>query len=311
MPTVPSEVEVVGERGLVDAPVLVGVRGQVRGELVLENLSEVVHSTGCEQRRSAKVSFHLTNQACGKLPTSKQSEVLVVGQRLCCGQLELEDVTLAGVHVDAVNPLRLRGDGVVERVVSGRGDDQHRVVLGELERLDVHVRILPCEAVDVRSKLAVNLLLQVRDSDGKSELRGIQARRGDGSALSLAPHFADWSTHLVMESTRRGTHVDDDLRRALLDDRRRTRVLLDLGGRVGGRAESKVGDVLAGVADRVKWSGRRSKSRTAKTDGVTGVFVESLSEGRDVPVGSKRRRVSDCLKEVKPRKSLTFVESIQ
>lgn len=107
--------------------------------------------------------------------------------------------------------------------------------------------------------------------------------------LSLVPHFAHWSTHLVVEGTRRGTHVDDDLRRALLDDKRRTRVLLELGGRVGRRAESKVGDVLAGVADRVKGSGRRSKSRAAKTDGITGVLVESLSEGRDVPVGSKRR----------------------
>jgi hypothetical protein len=147
MAAVAAEVKVVGEGRLVQAPVLVGVRREVGRELRVEERAEVDDPASAEE-----------------------GKVLVERQRLGSGELELEYVVLAWVHVDAVDPIRLGGDGVVEGVVAGRGDDEHRVGACQTKRLDVDVRVLPGEAIDVRAELAVDVFLEIRHADRQAEL---------------------------------------------------------------------------------------------------------------------------------------------
>jgi hypothetical protein len=146
--------------------------GEVRRELIVEQLLEV---------GDAALAEHLPH--------------LRVRERGDGGELELEQVALARVHVNAVDPPRLGRDRVMQRVwaarqrrretalvaltvASGR-DDEERVVASNLQVLHVDLRVLPLhamsahtftytleaanrEAVDPAPELGVLLLLQER-----------------------------------------------------------------------------------------------------------------------------------------------------
>jgi hypothetical protein len=77
-------------------------------------------------------------------------------------ELELEEVTLTRVEVDGMDTFRLRSDGVVQSVVSvstvifssnemrkkdspSTGDAEDRVVLGEVQVLQVDGRVFPLQ----------------------------------------------------------------------------------------------------------------------------------------------------------------------
>lgn len=92
--------------------------------------------------------FFLVNE--GKalvIAVAEEGEEVVEIQAADGRQFQFEQGVLAwvGIHgVDAPGP----GQGVIEDVAAGAGDDQHGVVRGEIEGLAIHRRIFPAGVVD-------------------------------------------------------------------------------------------------------------------------------------------------------------------
>ena len=123
-----------GEGGGVVEPILERARGEVRGELVEEEVAEL---------RVAAFP--------------KEFPRVLVGERAKRCDLELEEVVLRGVEVDRVDAAGAV-EGVVEDVVARGGDREHDVVLADVQQPLVLCRVLPRECVDVLvAKLCVLL----------------------------------------------------------------------------------------------------------------------------------------------------------
>jgi len=83
-------------------------------------------------------------------PDTKEGPNILVG-KVCgeCGELELEEVVLCGVHVDCVNTAGGAVEDVAEDVVTSGGDCEDGVIWGDFQQAVVHLGILPGEGVDV------------------------------------------------------------------------------------------------------------------------------------------------------------------
>lgn len=144
---VAAEVEVARELVGMSHPVGIGVSREEGREFRGEQLLEVGVATFTED-----------------LP-----EVGVV-QRLNRSELELENVALAGVHVNGVDTSTFSGKGIVEDIVTCRCDSQNMVILVQSKAPDVDIRVFPCPAIDVGAELLVDLLFKVRDTPSLTKL---------------------------------------------------------------------------------------------------------------------------------------------
>ncbi len=81
---------------------------------------------------------------------AEQQEKIVEVQTADAGELELEQRGLARIGVHRVNSRRAL-QRIVEGVAAGAGDDEHRILRGQLQRLPVYGRVFPAGVVDERA----------------------------------------------------------------------------------------------------------------------------------------------------------------
>lgn len=63
-------------------------------------------------------------------------------------------MVLARVHVDTVDPAGTF-EGILERIVTRRGDHEHAIVALQVEHLEIDPEVFPGKGVDVEAELSV------------------------------------------------------------------------------------------------------------------------------------------------------------
>lgn len=81
-------------------------------------------------------------------------------QFLDSGNLQLQASVLAGVAVNAVHMLGA-GQNMIQSIATSRGDDEHRVLGGKLERFQIQARVLPAFCVNESNSAKESRSMQV------------------------------------------------------------------------------------------------------------------------------------------------------
>jgi len=91
-------------------------------------------------------------------------------------ELELQQGVLARVGIHRMNAPG-SGQGIVEDIAPGAGDDQHGVVAVDVQRQAVHCRVFPAGVVDQRPRvdgIEQSLVETVRKGMGGLERHGLE-----------------------------------------------------------------------------------------------------------------------------------------